>query len=128
MVRKNSSADKKGDSYLYPINLKLYRMKELNQDDWKQGMQQDEDAVILDVRTQEEVEEGYIPGAQNIDIYKGQGFVDEIEKLDKDKSYYVYCRSGKRSEQACRLMDQLGFKKTYNLEGGFMEWEGETAE
>ncbi|MGY5847807.1 rhodanese-like domain-containing protein [Salegentibacter sp. HM20] len=103
-------------------------MKELNQDDWKQGMQQDEDAVILDVRTQEEVEEGYIPGAQNIDIYKGQGFVDEIEKLDKDKSYYVYCRSGKRSEQACRLMDQLGFKKTYNLEGGFMEWEGETAE
>jgi len=64
----------------------------------------------------------------NIDIRQGQGFLDEIEKLDKSKNYYVYCRSGARSAQACNLMEQIGFDTTYNLLGGFMEWDGETAE
>lgn len=103
-------------------------MKELNQDEWSTQLSNDENAAILDVRTEVEVAEGYIPNAKNIDIYKGQDFIDEIEKLDKDKDYYVYCRSGKRSAQACTLMDSLGFKNTYNLIGGFSEWEGETTE
>lgn len=103
-------------------------MKELSQEEWREKMSQDKDAVILDVRTEEEVEDGYIPEAKNIDIYKGQEFIDEIEKLDRDKSYYVYCRSGKRSAQACTLMDQKGFKETYNLIGGFSEWKGEKEE
>ncbi len=103
-------------------------MKELSQKEWKEQLDADRDAVILDVRTDEEVEEGYIPEAKHIDIYKGQGFVDEVEKLDKSKNYYIYCRSGKRSSQACTLLDQMGFNNTYNLEGGFMNWEGETAE
>lgn len=103
-------------------------MKELNQEEWRAQLSKDDDAVILDVRTEEEVEEGYIPNAKNIDIYKGQEFIDEIEKLEKDKNYYVYCRSGKRSAQACTIMDQKGFRNTYNLVGGFSEWEGEKAE
>lgn len=103
-------------------------MKELSQEEWRDKVSKDENAVILDVRTELEVEEGYIPDARNIDIYKGQGFVDEIKKLDKSKNYYVYCRSGARSAQACTLMDQLGFNKTYNLIGGFSRWEGEKVE
>ena len=103
-------------------------MKELNQEDWREHLAEDDNAVILDVRTEEEVEDGYIPNAKNIDIYKGQEFIDEIDKLEKDKNYYVYCRSGKRSAQACTILDQKGFKNTYNLVGGFSEWEGETAE
>ncbi|TRO65535.1 rhodanese-like domain-containing protein [Christiangramia sabulilitoris] len=102
-------------------------MKELNQEDWQEKLKNDDDAVILDVRTEEEVEEGYIPDSKNIDIYKGQGFINEVEKLDKSKHYYIYCRSGKRSSQACTLLDQMGFSETYNLLGGFSEWEGETA-
>jgi len=82
---------------------------------------------LLDVRTLEEVEEGYIPSATNIDIYKGPEFVSEIEKLDKTKNYYVYCRSGGRSAQACAIMNELGFENTYNLLGGFTEWDGPTA-
>ena len=101
-------------------------MKELNQEEWQEKLKNDKNAVILDVRTEEEVEEGYIPKAKNIDIYKGQGFINEVEKLDKSKNYYIYCRSGKRSSQACTLLDQMGFNETYNLEGGFSEWEGET--
>ncbi|MAO37558.1 MAG: rhodanese [Zunongwangia sp.] len=103
-------------------------MKELEQEEWREQLGKDTNAAILDVRTEEEVEEGYIPNSKNIDIYKGQGFIDEVEQLDKDKNYYIYCRSGKRSAQACSILDQLGFSNTYNLKGGFMEWEGETAE
>lgn len=103
-------------------------MKELNQEEWREKIAQDDKAVILDVRTDQEIEEGYIPGAKMIDIYKGQEFIDEIDKLDKDKNYYVYCRSGNRSGQACAIMDQKGFKNTYNLQGGFSQWEGETTE
>ncbi|SOC80917.1 Rhodanese-related sulfurtransferase [Salinimicrobium sediminis] len=103
-------------------------MKELKQEDWKEQLSKDDNAVILDVRTEEEVEEGYIPKAKNLDIYKGQEFIDEIDKLDKDKNYYIYCRSGKRSAQACTIMDQKGFRNTYNLIGGYSEWEGETVE
>ncbi len=103
-------------------------MKELTQEQWQEKVRNDKNAVILDVRTEEEVEEGYIPSSKNIDIYKGQGFINEVEKLDKAKNYYIYCRSGKRSAQACTLLDQMGFNETYNLLGGFSEWEGETAQ
>lgn len=103
-------------------------MKELTQEEWREKLEQDDKAVVLDVRTEEEMEEGYLPNAKLIDIYKGQEFVDEIEKLDKSKNYYIYCRSGQRSEQACQLMDQMGFANTYNLLGGIIEWEGEIVE
>jgi rhodanese-related sulfurtransferase len=100
-------------------------MKELSQEEWRKQLENDDNAVVLDVRTEEEVEEGYIPNAKNIDIYKGQEFLDEVDKLDKNKNYYVYCRSGKRSAQACAVMGQKGFDNTYNLIGGFSEWQGE---
>ena len=103
-------------------------MKELSQEEWREQISNDDNAVILDVRTELEMEEGYIPEARNIDIYKGQEFLEELDKLDKEKHYYVYCRSGARSAQACTLMDQKGFKETYNLVGGFSKWEGEKAE
>lgn len=100
-------------------------MKNLTQEQWKESLENDKNAAILDVRTEEEFIEGFIPEAANIDIYKGQGFLDEVEKLDKSKNYYVYCRSGARSAQACALMDQKGFSNAYNLMGGISEWEGE---
>ncbi|WP_343487819.1 rhodanese-like domain-containing protein [Allomuricauda sp. d1] len=103
-------------------------MADLAQDEWAEQLATDDNAFILDVRTPEEVDEGYIPGATNIDIYLGQEFLDELEKLDKSKNYYVYCRSGNRSGQACALMNQAGFANAYNLMGGFNEWEGEVKE
>ena len=103
-------------------------MKDLTKEEWKELLEKDEDAFILDVRTDEELEEGYIPGATQIDIYQGGGFLEEVEKLDKSKNYYVYCRSGGRSVQACQLMDQMGFGETFNLLGGFSEWDGDKTE
>ena len=102
--------------------------EDITQEEWQEQITNDTNAVILDVRTEEEVEDGYIPNMLNVDIRQGQGFLDEIGKLDKSKNYYVYCRSGARSAQACTLMNQMGFETTYNLVGGFMNWEGEIIE
>ncbi len=103
-------------------------MADLSQEEWTAQLSKDENAFILDVRTEDEVGDGYIPKANHIDIYLGQGFIDELQKLDKTKNYYVYCRSGNRSGQACAIMNSIGFENTSNLEGGFMNWEGEVAE
>jgi len=97
----------------------------LDQEVWRDQLKEDANSVILDVRTEDEFNEGIIPGAINIDIYKGQGFIDAIEEMDKSKNYYVYCRSGGRSGQACSIMSELGFENAYNLLGGIMNWEGE---
>lgn len=97
----------------------------LTQEDWVSQLEADENAVILDVRTEDECNNGIIPNAINIDIYKGQEFIEKLEALDKTKNYYVYCRSGARSAKACEVMNNLGFENTYNLQGGIIEWNGE---
>jgi len=98
----------------------------LTQEDWASKLQEDDNAIILDVRTEDECLDGMIPGAINIDIYKGQGFIYKVDELDRSKNYYVYCKAGGRSAQACSIMNQMGFETTYNLMGGFSEWEGPT--
>ena len=97
---------------------------DLRQDKWLAQSEADPNAVILDVRTDEEWNDGIIPEAIHIDIYKGQGFIYELDQLDKSKNYYVYCKAGGRSGQACNIMQQMGFENTYNLVGGIMRWQG----
>lgn len=96
----------------------------LTQQEWASNLAEDDNAVILDVRTSEECAEGIIPGALNIDILKGQGFVYAVQELDPSKNFYVYCKAGGRSAQACSMMNELGIENAYNLVGGFMNWEG----
>lgn len=83
-----------------------------------------EDISVIDVRTEEEVAEGMIPGAVNINIFNPD-FVQKVGQLDKNKTYVMVCRSGARSSQACMHMMGLGFPKIYNLQGGMMSWAGE---
>ena len=96
----------------------------LSQQQWSEQLKNDNNAIVIDVRTPEEFEDGYIENAVNINIFKGQGFVYLIEELDQSKNYYVYCKAGSRSEQACKVMNQLGIENTYNLVGGIMQWQG----
>jgi rhodanese-related sulfurtransferase len=98
---------------------------DLSQNDWIENFNKDTEAIILDVRTVEEFQEGYILDATNIDILKGQGFIYELECLNKNKNYYVYCKAGGRSAQACSIMKELGFQNAYNLIGGIMNWDGD---
>lgn len=97
-------------------------MKDITVAEWKSLIATDDNAVVLDVRTQDEVDEGALENSNHIDIFMGQGFIDEVKKLDPEKNYYIYCRSGGRSAQACTILGQLGFENTYNMLGGYTAW------
>jgi rhodanese-related sulfurtransferase len=75
------------------------------------------DVIIIDVRTDREFASGHLENAISIDIYKSD-FKDKISKLDKEKTYYVYCKTGIRSRSAVNYMVETGFKKVCDLEGG----------
>lgn len=76
-------------------------------------------AVLLDVRTPEEFNSGHLEGAVNID-FENSTFASEIQKLDKEKSYFIYCRSGSRSAGAVSLMKKEGIKNIFELKGGLI--------
>jgi phage shock protein E len=78
-------------------------------------------AIILDVRTPNEVAQGIIKNAKKIDFYD-KNFKAELDKLDKSKPVLIYCRSGRRSGIAMSTMRELGFSEVYNLQGGIIEW------
>jgi rhodanese-related sulfurtransferase len=78
--------------------------------------------MILDLRTTEEItSKGFIKGAVQLDFLAKDAEV-KIDKLDKTKTYYIYCASGGRSGDCADYMEKHGFKKVYNLEKGFSEW------
>lgn len=82
----------------------------------------DPNTVILDVRTQEEYADGAIPNSVLID-FMSPDFKSEVSKLDPSKTYVVYCRTGRRSTAASKIMTkELSFEKVINLEGGYSDW------
>ena len=100
-------------------------MKNLSQKEWKTLYEELDNSIILDVRTEQEYSEGKIPNSLNIDFLNPQEFMSELDLLNKSSNYFIYCKAGSRSAQACLIMNQLGFENTYNLEEGFLNWKGE---
>jgi rhodanese-related sulfurtransferase len=88
---------------------------------FKQKMQE-QNTVLLDVRTPEEIAQGKIEGAAELD-FRSPDFEAEVDKLDKNKTYLIYCRSGNRSGQTCKMMAEKGFTSLYNLDGGILAWK-----
>jgi rhodanese-related sulfurtransferase len=84
----------------------------------------DSDFVILDIRTPGEYQSGHLKDSIMIDYYS-KSFVDEIGRLDKNKSYLVYCRSGNRSARSMALFKKLQFQKIYHLSAGINGWNSE---
>jgi len=80
--------------------------------------------VILDMRTPEEFFGEYIENAVNLDYYSDT-FRNDLDKLDKNKTYLIYCRSGRRSENALNIMKELDFREVYNMLGGVVKWKSE---
>jgi phage shock protein E len=81
----------------------------------------DADVVVLDIRTPEEYAAGIIEGAVNIDFYAAD-FATQLDTLDKDAHYVVYCRSGNRSGQAMSTFGGLGFAEVTEVDGGIVDW------
>lgn len=79
------------------------------------------DGVLLDIRTPEEFAAGKIAGSQNIDFYAAD-FAAQLDRLDKDATYFVYCRSGNRSSLSMNTFADLGFSSVYEIDGGILNW------
>ncbi len=77
--------------------------------------------VILDIRTPEEFAAGHLAGAINIDYYASD-FESKLGALDLEQPYVMYCNSGNRSANALPLMDSIGFREVYELDGGIQAW------
>jgi rhodanese-related sulfurtransferase len=92
------------------------RNETLSGRNFRQQLENAANPVLLDVRTAAEFAGGTIPGAVNID-YLSHSFAQKVAKLDKDATYFVFCRSGNRSGQACNMMFKLGYD-VRNLSGG----------
>ncbi|SDC57943.1 Rhodanese-related sulfurtransferase [Terribacillus halophilus] len=96
-------------------------MKEITAKELEQKLVSGEKLSIIDVREDEEVAEGKIPGANHIAL--GQ-VPERLNELDKNEHYYMVCRSGGRSGKACEFLIQQGYNVT-NMTGGMLAWEGE---
>ena len=80
--------------------------------------------VVLDVRTPDEFNDGHIDGAININ-YESGGFKTELAQLDKKKTYFVYCRTGRRSGEAVKIMKAMGFDSIVTMKGDIVKWKSE---
>lgn len=98
-----------------------FGQKNISVDEAKKMIDENEKLQIVDVRTAQEFETGHIKGAINID-WKSPDFAKNIEQIKKKKPVLIYCRSGRRSLAAMNKMMELGFKETYNMEGGIIVW------
>jgi Rhodanese-related sulfurtransferase len=105
---------------LFSFGTKAY--EDLRGQEFQQKFTSTKGAVLVDVRTAGEFSSGSIKGAKNID-FMSASFVEQFSKLDKSKEYFLFCRSGNRSGQACSILSKEGYK-VYNLSGGVGAWPG----
>lgn len=103
---------------IFSFETKAY--KSLNGREFKQEFSNSKQPVLIDVRTAGEFASGSIPGAKNIDIMSPE-FQKQITHLDKSNDYFLFCRSGSRSAQACMIMAEQGLN-VHNLKGGIGAW------
>lgn len=109
-------------SFLLSCQTNESKINNVSASEAKSLVEDGRDIFIIDVRTEEEYQGGYIPLAINLNYYD-KNFEVELNKLDKSKSILLYCQSGGRSSIAAGIAQKLGFKKVYNLQGGIMAWK-----
>jgi len=84
----------------------------------------DSDFAILDIRTPGEFQSGHLAKSIPIDFYS-QTFADQLSRLDKKKTYLVYCRTGNRSTSSLSLFKKLKFEKIYQMSNGISGWKSQ---
>ena len=78
---------------------------------------------LVDVRTPEEYDKGYIAGAMNIDWKSKEFAANAVRMLDESKKIAIYCKAGRRSHAAAGKLYTMGYKNIVELEGGFEAWQ-----
>lgn len=98
------------------------QVNKLSPEEYDAAVKNDSSAVILDVRTAAEYEAGHLKNAILMDFNDSEKFNESMSTLDKSKTYYLYCRSGRRSNDAAVMMQNNGFK-VFDMKGGITKWE-----
>jgi phage shock protein E len=80
-----------------------------------------EGTVLLDVRTVEEFDQGHLPGARNLDA-TSPTFHEQLQGMDRNATYAIYCCTGKRSAATLEFMKEAGFTDVSDLDGGYTLW------
>jgi len=114
--RPKSSTNNK---YSIPVE-EAQIIRSVDSRDAKIILDEEEDIILLDVRTPEEYAEGHLAGAKNLD-YNAPNFTEQIQQLDPDQKYMLYCAVGGRSGKSLEIMKEMGFKQVYNVTEGFTE-------
>lgn len=81
------------------------------------------DFVVLDVRDRQEFAGGHVANAANVPF--SANYREGLRKLEQNKTYLVYCKIGKRSREAVKIMAELHFPKLYQMSGGFDRWKAQ---
>jgi rhodanese-related sulfurtransferase len=87
-------------------------------------LQNDKSVQVVDVRTAKEHDQEAIPNSQNID-YNSPNFDEELSRLDKNRPVLLYCKTGRRSAECAKKLENAGFVKIYDLQGGISRWKYE---
>lgn len=104
---------------LFYLSQKQHSATKMDPQTIKQKIEQDS-GIVIDVRTAEEYADGHLVKAKhNWDVMSGE-FEEKLDSLDKDQTYYLYCRTGNRSGKATKIMKQQGFENAHNI-GGYQE-------
>ncbi len=88
---------------------------------FKAFLENNSNAQLIDIRTEEEVERGKIEGSVNFDFYK-EDFQNRMQSLDKTRPVMVYCAAGGRSAKAAKMLSDMGFLDVHDLDGGINAW------
>ncbi len=97
----------------------------ITETEFKENLAGKDDVVVIDIRTPNEIAQGVISeNPLKIDFYE-ENFKEELGKLDKNKTYFIYCAHANRTREAKKMMKDLGFTKVYDLKGGIITWKGE---
>lgn len=107
--------------FLYSRFAGVRGLNNLASEQFEAGLKGNHNKVLIDVREPNEVKQGYIPGAINIPLTQ---LNHRLSEISKDRSVYLYCRSGMRSKQAARILQKNGFRDLSHLQGGIMAWKG----
>ena len=90
--------------------------------DFEEKVNTTKNKIILDVRTPQEYNNGHLKKVKLINYYDAD-LLEELKKLDKDKTVFVYCASGMRSLRAAKKLAKLGFSEVYEMKGGYNAWK-----
>lgn len=99
----------------------------LSPSEFNTAIENEKEAIIIDVRTPEEYAKGHLENAQNINWNNGD-FEQKVATYKKDTPLFVYCMSGGRSASAAEKLRSLGYTKVYELDGGILKWRNEGLE